>query len=272
MTQTVLHFVFTASGAGCLVQALRKAGRNDQVITTFDDLSFGPIDPGDASSRAKWVESELGWTGWNDGASSPERLWDEAGFPDHRKIAWLTRRTAMEYAGFLNWLWRLGEAPCEVVDLTEVGISSPPRDDPQRPPALAITLGMLHPGTISDNHLWDLAEPLQTAARARYLDRWRQLRSENAPLRVIDGDELVSAPISFFDPLLLSYATNTWQKVARIIGEASASQMDDCIFQSGDIFLAARINALVESGRLEMRGKSALEKQFSEVRLANAQS
>jgi hypothetical protein len=51
MTQTVLHFVFTASGAGCLVQALRKAGRNDQVITSADDLSFGPINPPDSSSR-----------------------------------------------------------------------------------------------------------------------------------------------------------------------------------------------------------------------------
>ncbi len=131
---------------------------------------------------------------------------------------------------------------------------------------------MLHPDIISDNHLWDLAEPLQTDARARYLDRWRQLRSENAPLRVIDGDQLVSAPISFFDSLLLSHATESWQKVARIIGEALASQMDDCIFQSGDIFLAARVNSLVKSGRLDMRGKSALEMQFSEVRLACAQS
>jgi hypothetical protein len=37
MTQTVLHFVFTAPGAGCLVQAVRKAGRDDQVIASFDD-------------------------------------------------------------------------------------------------------------------------------------------------------------------------------------------------------------------------------------------
>jgi hypothetical protein len=44
MSQTVLHFVFTASGAGCLVQAFRKAGRDDQVIAS-EDFSFGPIDP-----------------------------------------------------------------------------------------------------------------------------------------------------------------------------------------------------------------------------------
>jgi hypothetical protein len=272
MAQTMLHFVFTASGSGCLVQALRKAGRNDQVITTFDDLSFGPIDPGDSSSRVKWVESELGWTGWNDGASSSERLWDEARFPDNRKVAWLTRRSAMEYAGFLNWLWRLGDADCEVVDLTDVRISYPAEHGPPQSPGLAMSLGLLHPATIKNNGLWDLAEPLPKTARARYRDRWRQLRSENAPLRVIDGDQLVSAPISFFDPVLLSHATDTWRKVARIIGEALASQMDDCLFQTGDIFLPARVNALVESGRLEIRGKSALEMHLSEVRLPNAQS
>jgi len=40
--KTDLHFVFTPSGAGCLLQALRKAARSDPVITTYDDLSFGP--------------------------------------------------------------------------------------------------------------------------------------------------------------------------------------------------------------------------------------
>jgi hypothetical protein len=45
MAQTVLHFVFTPSGAGLLRQALRKAGRNDQVISSAENLSYGPINP-----------------------------------------------------------------------------------------------------------------------------------------------------------------------------------------------------------------------------------
>ena len=137
MTQTILHFVFTPSGAGCLVQALRKAGRDDQVIASFDDLSFGPINPSDSSLRAKWVENELGRTDWNDIGSGSERLWDEALFPDNRKVAWLSRRSAMEYAGFLEWLRRLGDAPCEVVDLTEVKVSHRPEHGPPRSPRLA---------------------------------------------------------------------------------------------------------------------------------------
>jgi hypothetical protein len=86
---------------------LRKAGRDDQVIASYDDLSFGPINPGDASSRAKWVENELGQTDWKDRSVGSEHACDEARFPDYRKIAWLTRRSAMEYAGFLDWLRRL---------------------------------------------------------------------------------------------------------------------------------------------------------------------
>jgi hypothetical protein len=269
MTQTIAHFVFTPSGAGCLVQALSKAGRDDQVVASFDDLSFGPINPFHASSRARWVEDELGRTDWSEAVVESERAWDETRFPDNRKVAWLSRRSAMEYAGFLEWLWRMGDAPCEVVDLSEVKISYRPEHGP-RPPRLAMSLGMLHPDTIHNNNLWDLAAPLQMTERGRYHELWRQLRSENAPLRVSDGAKLVSAPISYFDSVLLSYVTEDWQKVSRVVGPAMASQMDDWIRQTGDMFLAARINALAERGSLEIRGQSALEILHSEVRLPRA--
>jgi hypothetical protein len=268
MTETTLHFVFSPSGAVNLAEALEQAGRDDRVVTFFDDLSFGPINPPDSISRAKWVEDELGRTGWDEMTTESERGWQEALSPDRRKVAWLTRRSAMEYAGFLEWLWRLGDAPCEVVDLTEVEIACRPEHRP-RPPRLAMSLGMLHHDTIRDHKLRDLAEPLQTTERHRYRDLWQQLRSENAPLRISDGDKLVSAPMSFFDPVLMSYVADKWQQVSRVVGPAMASQMDDWVIQTGDMFLAARVNALAESGRLEIRGKSALEILHSEVRLAS---
>jgi hypothetical protein len=46
--------------------------------------------------------------------------------------------------------------------------------------------------------------------------------------------------------------------------------MDHWICQTGDRFLAARINALAESGRVEIRGQSALDIFYSEVRLPPA--
>jgi hypothetical protein len=271
MTPTVLHFVFTPSGADCLVQALRKAGRDDQVIVSHDDLSFGPINPGDASSRVKWVERELGQTDWADQTTGSDLVWDAARSPN-RKIVWLTRRSAMEYAGFLDWLWRLGDAPCEVVDLTDVTVSSYQEHGSPKPPRFAISLGMLHHDKICSDKLWDLAKPLQINGQRGYLDLWQQLRSENAPLRVINGDRLVSAPISFFDELLTSFVTDRWQKVARVVGHAMASQMDDWIVQSGDIFLSARLDALARGGRLEIRGGSAHDMRVSEVRLPDVRA
>jgi hypothetical protein len=267
MTQAILHVVFTPSGAGSLSQALKNAGRDDQVISFFDDLSFGPINPPDSSLRTNWVENELGWTEWD---AQSETFWRKALSSEHRKVAWLSRRCAMEYAGFLEWLWRLGDGPCEVIDLTEVKISNGPQHGPPRPQVLAMSIGMLSPDKMRSDNLWDLAEPLPMTAQRQYLDLWRQLRLENAPLRVVNGDKLVSAPITFFDPLLLSYVKTDWQKVAMVVGKALVSQMDDRIIQTGDIFLAARIDALVKSGRLDIQGKSALEMRFSEVRLPGA--
>jgi hypothetical protein len=269
VTQTVLHFVFTLSGAGCLVQALRQAGRDDQVVVTSNDMEFGPINPGDLESRAKWVESELGPSDWNRISLRSDRVWDEARFPDHRKVVWLTRRSAMEFAGFLDWLWVRDDVPCDVVDLSEIKIPYRPEHGP-RQPRLAISLGMLHPDIIRGDKLWDLAEPLQMAERRRHRELWDKLRSENAMLCISDGDKLVSVPISFFDPVLMSYVTDNWQKVSRVVGPAMASQMSDDIVQTGDMFLSARVNALAESGNLEIRGKSALEMFSTEVRLPGA--
>jgi hypothetical protein len=77
----------------------------------------------------------------------------------------------------------------------------------------------------------------------------------------------VSAPISFFDAQLMSYVTNDWQKVAKIIGKALVAENDDEAIQVGDKVLAARVDAMARSGRLEIQGKSALEMHNSLVRL-----
>jgi hypothetical protein len=266
MTQTIVHFVFTASGAGCLVQALRKAGRDDQVVVTDHGFNVGPIDPSDPEARAKWLESELGLIDRKDAPRS-ERSWDESRFPGHRKVAWLTRRSAMEYAGFLDWLWHRGDTPFDLVDLSEAKISYPEEHGSTAPEAWPGSIALLGPETIAHNGLWDLAAPLQPNERLRYRERWGQLLVENAPLRVLDGGELVSVPISFFDEMLMSLVTDHWQKVSRIIGNALAFEIDDGIVQIGIDFLSSRLDAMAKDGRLEIMGGSALDMHLSQVRL-----
>jgi hypothetical protein len=269
MTQTIFHFVFTDSGAGCLVEASREAGRDDHVIASSDAMNLGPINPADPSLRTKWVETEFGWTDWSSSTTESKRLWDETLFPNHRKIAWLSRRSAAEYAGFLDWLWRLGEAPCEIVDMTDVEVSYRPEHGPPRGPVLAMSLALLSHHTIRKNKFWDLAEPLQATARRRYHDLWRQLRSENAQLRVIDSGKLVSAPITFFDAELLSYAKPDWQKVSNIFAQMLLSEANDTVIQIDQMLVTGRIHAMAASGILELRGEPASEMFRSEVRLRN---
>src|SRR4051794_32563376 len=116
----MLHVVFNSSAAAGLRDALRQAGRDERVVGSPDSLSFGPINPSEPELRRKWVEEELGYTGWDNIGDEMTSFWREAVSDRHRRVAWLSRRSAQEYAGFLEWLWRLDEEPIEVIDLTDV--------------------------------------------------------------------------------------------------------------------------------------------------------
>jgi hypothetical protein len=263
---SLCHVVFNPSAAGGLRDALRQAGREERVISLFDCLSFGPINPPDPRLRIQWVEKELGNTGWEEVVGKETSFWSEALSVSGRKIVWLSRRSTQEYAGFLEWLWRVGEQPIEVVDLTDVVVAGS-KNGPTEP-RLAISLALLSPRTILESDLLDRAEILTSALCARYRELWGRLRAENAPLRVLSEGELVSAPLSFFDPLLLSCATPEWQKAARVIGEALSDFLTTSVLQTGDLVLCARARALADAGRLESRG-DLTDIQRSELRFPN---
>lgn len=268
MAASTLHIVFNPSAAACLRDALRQSGRDERVVSLFDSLCFGPINPPDPELRRTWVEEELGYTGWEEVVGEATSFWPEALSISNRRIAWLSRRSAHEYAGFLEWLWRLGEEPIEVIDLTDVVVAGN-KNGPTKP-HLAISLGLLPPHKILENDLLDRTEKLTSVLHARYRELWGRLRAENAPLRILSEGELVSAPLSFFDPLLLSCATPEWQKAARIIGEALWESSTTSVLQTSDLVLCARARALADAGRLESRG-DLLHIQNNELRLPNSQ-
>jgi len=56
--------VFNPSAAAGLRDALRQSGRDERVVSLFDSLSFGPINPPEPELRRRWVEEELGYTAW----------------------------------------------------------------------------------------------------------------------------------------------------------------------------------------------------------------
>ncbi|KRR17738.1 hypothetical protein CQ14_41215 [Bradyrhizobium lablabi] len=264
MAASTLHIVFNSSAAAGLRDALRQAGRDERVVGLSDCLSFGPINPPDPELRRRWVEDELGYTGWEEVVGEATSFWSEALSISSRRVAWLSGRSTQEYAGFLEWLWRLGEEPVEVVDLSDVMVAG--NGTGPTKPHPAISLAMLPPHTILENELFDRTETLTAVLRARYRELWGRLRTENAPLRVLSEGELVSAPLSFFDPLLLSCATSEWQKAARVVGEALSDFWETSVFQTDDLVLCARVRALAGAGGLEFRGNLS-DIQNSELRL-----
>lgn len=260
MTEQTLHLTFSPHGGATLQSALKKAGRNDEVIALHDCLSFGPINSSDYLERAGWVKTEFGADDFDRIIEASNNFWSKALSDQKYKVLWMSRRSAQEYSGFLECLWRLGRTSCAVVDLTDTTVIG--RDGKS---GLAICLPMMLENFILEQSILDLAQPLKQGDREFYHGVWKHLRSENAPFRVVGINGISSAPITCFDNLIFSCAKDQWQKSARIIGEALAKDMDDEYYQTGDLVLFARLRNLVERGVLEGRGDMS-EMRASEVR------
>jgi Protein of unknown function/Domain of unknown function (DUF1835) len=247
-----MHIIFTYAGADELREALLLTHQQDVVISLEHDLNIGPIRPSDPVTRSAWMMRELDDEAYRmDAIDVP---WDAVLVGDTVPTVWFSRRSASEYAGFLELLWRMGDALCNIIDLSETRVTSQSRNGEIRPSRLAVSQALMRADEIVRGNLFATARPLSLEERARYRSVWTRLRDENAPLRVLDCGELVSAPVSYFDALLLSIATPEWGKMALIVGYALAETWEDDIAQIGASFLAARIRALADMGQLELRG------------------
>lgn len=102
-----------------------------------------------------------------------------------------------------------------------------------------------------DTRLLERQRTLSSEEVAFYVAEWRRLKAENAPLRIVEKEQLVSAPITYFDDEIISRASNDWKKAAFVIGETMAMRIDKHV---SDLLLWARVHALVEAGVLELRG------------------
>lgn len=264
MSGATLHVVFGDSAGGSLREALRSVGRNDLVVALEDDLSVGPINPAEPRQRAAWVERELGHKAGKCWIEDAEAFWSDALRPEERRIVWTSRRSAPDYAGFLEWLWRIGDAPCEVLDSSEFSFTRTSIDGVQTSSGMIIAPAVLDPGEIVAMRLFDRSEPLSPATRSEHRQAWARLRAENAPLRLLSEAGFRSSALSAFDDDLLAQAGPTWRKVARLVGSVMVA--DECLHRVGEALLLARIRALVDSARLESRG-DLRKMRFSEVRL-----
>ncbi len=263
-----MHVTFNSSAAKNLREALELLGCGEPVVALDDDFRVGPINPSSQTARNAWIEREYGYCYHYD--ASLEAFWASALGADPLKVAWFSRRSAGEYAGFLEWLCRMEDAPCQIVDLTDVELARRGRGGQLRHPQLVISLALLSADVVVEHDLFALARPLSDNERSRYMQLWSGLREENAPLRKLEGGQLVSVPISAYDALLLACVTPNWQKMARIVGEALGETfIDQDVSQIGDDFLVSRLFALERLGRIELRGDTS-QMRTTDVRLARS--
>jgi hypothetical protein len=131
------------------------ADRREAVIGYADNLSYGPINPPTPLSRIDWKTEVLGfvrdeWDWLND---EVETFWRKALAPDVHRIVWMSRWCAVEYAGFLEFVWRLAEPTFQVIDLTNVKVTK--RRTGEEVLDWAFSVGHIRPEIIAGERLWD---------------------------------------------------------------------------------------------------------------------
>jgi hypothetical protein len=249
----MLNITFTESGAGFLRQALWDMGLKQRVVTLPDDLSVGPIVRLDPDERYAWREENLRPPDYFAGekvaalplADEVEDFWSLALAADSCTV-WFTRRVPGEYCGFLGWMELAGDRTYNVVDVTDVRSRTDGR--------LIFSIAGVNHSDVDYEGLVAGACPLMPEAIAAYESQWKTLKDENAALRVLANGELVSAPIDFFDDLLLSRVDQDWQKAMRIVGEAWIAATDKQSQPVEPEVLLARLVTLVDTGRMEASG------------------
>lgn len=252
MTETV-NITFTESSAG----ALNIAGR--PALALADDLSLGPIDPYDLEARQAFFRALYAGTEYEswytDEMPAIRNFWEKTRPGDARRVVWLTRRSAREYAGFLEFLSREPE-PCgiEVVDLTD-GIDVLYEDEPDPGPdrLVPVSLGELRPEWLAAQQ--DEGRTLTPDEAEYYLRTWKQLKQdEDYPdVRTLWRGQLCHTVSSTIPEVVLDAVPDEWTSAAAAISDALevlTTEYDQC----SDAYLYSRLLGLIEIGWVEADG------------------
>ena len=224
------------SAGGSLRQAIRAAGRQDEVLFFRDDLSCGPIDSDDLAPRREWWSRF--YDEWEIEAAQLKAFWERVMTTDDRLVVWFGRHSARELAFFLAWADRLGERPYDIVDVP--GLSRP-----------AVVSILPEQALI---HLLGTERQVTAHETAEARRQWRKLRAGNAPFRVVTPQGLVSAPADHFDHLLMEQATAEWRKIARVVGGVLGLGWPESYLHVSDTMLLARVMALIDEAKLVAEG------------------
>ncbi len=256
-----LHIAFGHSAAGSLKMALATMGIDEPVASLVDDYSMGPINPGNANQRAEWEREELGEDEPISNSGDVSAFWGTVSAWPGQLVAWMSSRAAVELCGLHELLWRLPEARLQIVDVANVEFraDNAPKYDERR--AFAI----VRDDRIVEHSLIDFARAISDVERASSRRTWSQLRTENAPLRVLTDAGLVSGPVTYFDDRIRAEITSDWQRCARVVGAMMGAVSRGTVqeFHSDTFFFVRLLRLIDEDSDIEGRNDDGPDEVWS---------
>ena len=246
----VVHVSFGLSRSETIREALTIEDHDARVIALPGALNFGPIDPPGSDVRQKWIKTVLRSDPADDRteARSP---WAEATAATVYPVYWVCLSDAGEHSCFLEFNHRMAGRPFDIIDATELDFTTV--DGIRAPWSLGLMRvhDIVASGLASQRRLFDHNE--REAASVA----WRKLRRENAPLRIVRDNNLVSAPLTYFDAALIAQAASEWEVAAGLVGRTMqhlSFDVDPKGQSPDDVVLFGRVLALGDAGDLAIKG------------------
>lgn len=215
------------------------------MLSLGDDLSWGPIGPGNVAERVAFFEEECPIPGgWSWLAKAHDDFWQAVAEWQGERLIWLGSNSGCELAGYLAYLDRFHAFPAHVLRIDDY-LAPHPVHGP------AGSVGVLDIEDVAD--LLDNAPTSDIARDEGLFGRWVGLVSDGALLRVVEDGRLKSASLDHFDHFILDVATTEWKPGVRVVADALAAAFDARIWVNSD-FLFSRLSRLAKSGELEADG------------------
>ena len=183
-----------------------------------------------------------------------ETFRESVSVPYEKRVVWFSRRSVMEYTGFLEFLSHQDDlSRIEVVDQTD-GITGDDAEMYGGKPYKIVTdaTGAMSPEMIVAAR--STSRPLREDEVAYYrCCMGEALQEEDTNLRTLWRGQLYSVEEDFYDDFIFGLVPDEWTSAARVVGE-TLGQLSDEYHQIGDNYIYSRLRHLADTGDISFRG------------------
>jgi len=261
-----VHIVFGDSAAGNL-KYFFNTNENQlkgEIINFREEHSIGPIYEIESEvglkKRIKWFEKIYKEIFEDDYIKYIEKEFIDTYesikniYSDSKIVIWYGENTGDQVGlRYLNALLRNKELYEVNVSESYIGDYNGNRYKPR-------ALGECSPEEI--NHIISSMKKLEKEKCNRLINDWEVLRISKENLRILKENKIIGVDESYYDYDILSNCTFNFKKAARVIGMTMGKSHQ----LVGDTYIDYRVRKLIESGKVEYRGRLETMRDF-EIRV-----